>query len=154
MGVNNRVREWSRGVIKNPEVLLTLRDPIPRAHWNRFPCLIETTEAFTKISKPDPAVSLILQDLIPWSHWHCRIRTFQRLSEFSRQKLYHMRHGLSPWIKALGGIVWWKKPRVENPVTLSISNVSIGEQINVKSLTKYSASALKMFNTLETKQNI
>jgi hypothetical protein len=30
----------------------------------------------------------------------------------------HMRNSFRPWISALGGIVWWKKPRVENLVQL------------------------------------
>jgi hypothetical protein len=32
----------------------------------------------------------------------------------------HMRNSCRPWIRAPGGIVWWKKPRVENLVTLSL----------------------------------
>jgi hypothetical protein len=28
--------------------------------------------------------------------------------------------GFSPWIRGPGGIAWWKKPRVENLVTLSL----------------------------------
>jgi hypothetical protein len=93
MGVNNRFREWSRGVIKNPAVSrsitdtvgsdpavslvsLTLRDQIPQFQWHCwfcFRCLIEATESFTKMSKSDPALSLTPRDLIPRYHWHSGI---------------------------------------------------------------------------------
>jgi hypothetical protein len=36
-----------------------------------------------------------------------------------------IRNGFRPWIRALGGIVCWKKPRVENLVTLPL-NVKVG----------------------------
>jgi hypothetical protein len=39
---------------------------------------------------------------------------------FSRRIRSHMQNGFRPWIRALGGIVWWKKPRVKNLVTLSL----------------------------------
>jgi hypothetical protein len=58
---------------------------------------------------------------IPRSHWERGIRIFKRLSLITRQIRRQMRNGFSPWIRALGGIVKWKKPRVENLVTLSLS---------------------------------
>jgi hypothetical protein len=58
--------------------------PIPRSHWdrgNRFRGLIETAGS----------------ELCKW------------LSRFSRRKRSHMQNGFRPWVRALGGIVWWKK---------------------------------------------
>jgi hypothetical protein len=55
LGSKNRFREWSRGVIKDPAVSLTPRNP----------------------------------------------NIFKRLSRFSRRIRSHMRHGFSPWIRAL-----------------------------------------------------
>jgi hypothetical protein len=79
------------------------------------------------------AVSLRPRDWFPWSHWNRRIRfrglietaetdseLCKRLSQFSQRKRSHMQKGFKPWIKALGGIVWWKKLRVKNLVTLSL----------------------------------
>jgi hypothetical protein len=40
--------------------------------------------------------------------------------EYCRRILGHMQNGLSPWLRALGGVDWWKKPRVENLVQLSL----------------------------------
>jgi hypothetical protein len=31
-----------------------------------------------------------------------------------------MRNGFSPWIRALGGVDWWKKTEVENLEQLSL----------------------------------
>jgi hypothetical protein len=39
---------------------------------------------------------------------------------FSRRIRGHLRKGFRPWIRALGGVDWWKKPRVENFVQLSL----------------------------------
>jgi hypothetical protein len=54
-------------------------------------------------------------------HW-------QRMHDFcvgksiiSRRIRSRIQKGFSPWIRGPGGIVWWKKPRVENPETLSLS---------------------------------
>jgi hypothetical protein len=108
-------------------VSLRPRDPIPWSHWdrgNRFPGLIETAET-------DSAVSLRPRKPIPRSHWDRWIwfrglietagfKLCTRLSQFSRRKRSHMQNGFWPWIRALGGIVWWKIPRVENLVTLSL----------------------------------
>jgi hypothetical protein len=41
------------------------------------------------------------------SHWDLG----KRLSWISRRILSHMRNSFSPWIRALGKIVWWKKNR-------------------------------------------
>jgi hypothetical protein len=41
-------------------------------------------------------------------------------NRFSRRIRSHMRNGFRAWIRALGGIVWWKKPRVKNLVLLSL----------------------------------
>jgi hypothetical protein len=35
-------------------------------------------------------------------------------NRFSRRIRSHMRNGFREWIRALGGIVRWNKPRVEN----------------------------------------
>jgi hypothetical protein len=91
MRANNRFREGSRRVIKISDVSLTPRDSIPRSHWHRgirSRGLIETAES----------------------------ELCKRLSRFSLRIRSYMRNSLSPWIRALGGIVWFKKPRVENLV--------------------------------------
>jgi hypothetical protein len=49
-------------------------------------------------------------DPFPRSHWNRGIRTLKRLSRFSRIRS-HMQNGFSPCIRALRGIVWWKKNR-------------------------------------------
>jgi hypothetical protein len=121
MGANNRFREWSGGVIKNPAVSLT--------HWHRGTrshSLIETMESFPKMAKSDPAVTFSLWDLIPRYHRHrgiwsydvidtAGIRTFQTsISIFSANtKQYAMIQGPS-------GIVLWKKPKDENLLSESL----------------------------------
>jgi hypothetical protein len=41
-----------------------------------------------------------------------------RKSLMSRRIRSRIQKGLSPWIRGQGIIVWWKKPEVENLVTL------------------------------------
>jgi hypothetical protein len=36
-----------------------------------------------------------------------------------------MQNGFRPWIRSLEGIVWWKKPRVKNLVTLSLLSLQV-----------------------------
>jgi hypothetical protein len=44
-------------------------------------------------------------------HWH-RWNRFSRLSKWlSRRIRSHMRNGFSLWVRALGGVDWWKKTR-------------------------------------------
>jgi hypothetical protein len=44
-------------------------------------------------------------------HWH-RWNRFSRLSKrLSRRIRIHMRNGFSPWVRALGGVDWWKNQR-------------------------------------------
>jgi hypothetical protein len=53
-------------------------------------------------------------------HWH-RMHDFcVRKSIITRRIRSRIQKGFSPWIRGPGGIVWWKKPRVENLVTLSL----------------------------------
>jgi hypothetical protein len=53
-------------------------------------------------------------------HWH-RMHDFcVRKSIISRRIRNRIQKFFSPWIRGPGGIVWWKKPRVENLVTLSL----------------------------------
>jgi hypothetical protein len=124
----------------DPVVSLTPQDPIPWSHWHRgirSRCfketmnLIKTFEFFTKIFKSDPVVSVRPLDPFPRSHWNRGnqsrslnwdrwIQTLQRLSRFCRRIRCHIQNRISPWIRAPGGIVWWKKPSVENLVTLSL----------------------------------
>jgi hypothetical protein len=40
-----------------------------------------------------------------------------------------MRDGFSPWFRALCGVDWWKKPRVENLVTQSLLRFLVVRQI-------------------------
>jgi hypothetical protein len=94
------------------------RNRIPRSHWdrgNRSRGLIETAEILTKIFMSDPAVSLRPRDF--WQIVYVRSRGLietagselcTRLSRFSRRKRSHMQNVFRPWIRALGGIVWWK----------------------------------------------
>jgi hypothetical protein len=46
-----------------------------------------------------------------WPHWNRFWRLSKRLSQRIRS---HMRYGFSPWIRALGEVDWFKKPRFEN----------------------------------------
>jgi hypothetical protein len=130
-GANNRFREWSHGLIdtagSDPAVSLTPRDTtgsalaVSMTPLNPLPTT--TTKSFTKMSNSDPAVSLPPRGI--WSrdprcHWHRGIRTFQTIISIFSANKSHMRNGFSPWIRALEGIVWWKKPRAENPVALSV----------------------------------
>jgi hypothetical protein len=63
---------------------------------------------------------LILNKKIDPCYWP-RWNRFWRLSKrLSRRIRSHMRNGCIPWIRALGGVDWWKKPRVENRVQLSL----------------------------------
>jgi hypothetical protein len=77
-------------------------------------------KSIRKSPKSDSAVSLRPRDWFPQSHWNRGIRfcglietaeseLCKRLSQFSRRKRSHMPNGFRPWIRALGGIVWWKK---------------------------------------------
>jgi hypothetical protein len=68
--------------------------------------------------KQSPRV--LIHGLKPFRIW-LRIRR-EYSNWFSRRKRSHMWNGSSPWIRALGGIVWWrnKKPGVENLMTLSL----------------------------------
>jgi hypothetical protein len=95
-----------------PYVFLSL---IPRCQWHRwiyFRCLIETTGSFSKNYNLQKVRSRGVIDT-------AESKLFKRLSRFSQQIRRHMRNGFSPWIRALGGIVWWKKSEGENLVTLS-----------------------------------
>jgi hypothetical protein len=94
-------------------------------------------------------VSLKPQKLLPWSHWNRRslfrslietaesenlgslfcsnIETseadnFKQFSPIAQQIQSHIQNGFSPWIRALGGIVWWKKLRVENLMAFRFNN--------------------------------
>jgi hypothetical protein len=66
-----------------------------------------------------------------WCHWHrwhrCMQGHWQRMHDFcvrksiiSRRMRSRIQKGFSPWIRGQGGtgIVWWKKLKVENLVTL------------------------------------
>jgi hypothetical protein len=59
-----------------------------------------------------------------WQRWNRFSSSMTPLkfdyNRFSRRIRSHMRNGFRPWIRALGGNVWWKKTRVENLVTLSL----------------------------------
>jgi hypothetical protein len=41
-------------------------------------------------------------------------------SRFSRRILIHIEKGFTPCLRGLGGVVWWKKPEVENLVSGSL----------------------------------
>jgi hypothetical protein len=86
--------------------------------------LIETAEAASAVSLKPP-------NPLPWPHWNCgsgfccliltaEADNFKRLYWFSWRFWIHMRNGFSPWIRALGGVDWWKKPRVENRDTVPL----------------------------------
>jgi hypothetical protein len=128
-GANNRFRDWSRGVIKDPPVSLTPPDLILQSHWHswiRFHCLIETMEFFYQVISRgviDTTVSLTTRDLIPRYYWQRGIwsrgvidtaesELFEWLSRFSRRIWSHMQNGFSPWIRALGGLFDEKKTGV------------------------------------------
>jgi hypothetical protein len=102
-----RCHKDSRGLIEtagfDPAVSLTLRDLIPRSHWNRG----IWSRSLIEIALTDPAVSLRPRNPIPRLNRNRGIWTLQRLSGFSRLIRSHMQNGFSPWIRALGGNVWW-----------------------------------------------
>jgi hypothetical protein len=52
-----------------------------------------------------------------WHRWNRFWRLLKRLSRWIRS---HMRNGFSLLPRDLYGVDWWKKPRVENLVTLSL----------------------------------
>jgi hypothetical protein len=119
----------------------------PQKYWQKFSCRIRgirheklcgsvseqpkyvnKIENFCHISRGLNETAL---KPISRSHWDCGIwfrglietagsELCKRLSQFSQQKRSHMQNGSRPWIRALGWIVWWTKPRVENLVTLSL----------------------------------
>jgi hypothetical protein len=107
---------------------------IPRFQWHRwirFPC-IETKESFTKMSKSDPAVSLKPGD-----------PNFSKFSRFSRRIQSHMRYDFRPWIRALWGIVWWKKSEgrksrdtvpLKNIKVQSIQRWNFNSYVNIHSI--------------------
>jgi hypothetical protein len=93
---------------------------IPRSHWERgirhekFAALAVNNQKYVlkKIEN--------FCHRFPRSHWNRGIRfrglietagseLCKRLSRFSRGKRSHMQNGFRPWIRTLGGIVWWKK---------------------------------------------
>jgi hypothetical protein len=79
---------------------------ILRCQWHRwihFHCLNETMESFNKTSKSDPTVSLTPRDSSPRWHYHWWS------AQFSQRIRSHLQNNFSPWIRALGKIVWWKK---------------------------------------------
>jgi hypothetical protein len=53
-------------------------------------------------------------------HWHRSHDFCVRKSIISRRIRSRIQKDFSPWIRGPGGIIWWKKPRVENLVTLSL----------------------------------
>jgi hypothetical protein len=53
-------------------------------------------------------------------HWHRMHEFCVRKSIISRRIRSRIKKGFSQWIRGPGGIVWWKKPKVENLVTLSL----------------------------------
>jgi hypothetical protein len=120
---------------------MTLLNLLPWFHWDygiffknvqvRSRGLIETTET-------DPAVSLRPQKPIPRSHWNrgsqscsliasAGIRTLQTIISNVSAIRSQMWNGFSPWISALGGIVWWKnegrKSRDTFPLKLTSSQL-------------------------------
>jgi hypothetical protein len=71
--------------------------------WNResrFRSLIETAESASAVSLRPP--NQLPRKTVEAYH-------FKRFSRISRRNRSHIRNGFSPWIRALGGIVWWKK---------------------------------------------
>jgi hypothetical protein len=139
MGANNRFPECSSGVMdtagSDPAFSLTPRDLILHYHWHHGigSCGVNDTGWI----------------LLPLSHWDYRIfyknvqvrslgiidtaefELFERLSRFSRLIRSHMRNGFSLWMRALGGIVWWKKTegwKSRNTVLLNgILNIKVCE---------------------------
>jgi hypothetical protein len=53
-------------------------------------------------------------------HWHRSSQNRRFLSRISSRIPSHMQKGFNPCIRGLGEVVWWKKPEVENLVTLSL----------------------------------
>jgi hypothetical protein len=70
---------------------MTPLNPLPLSHWDYG--------IFNKNVKVNSRGVIDTADL----------KLFKRLSRFSRRIRSHMWNGFSPWIRALGGIVWWKK---------------------------------------------
>jgi hypothetical protein len=54
------------------------------------------------------------------SHWLRCDKNRRLQSRFSRRILIHIEKGFNPCIRGLGGVVWWKKPEVENLVSGSL----------------------------------
>jgi hypothetical protein len=52
--------------------------------------------------------------------WHRKHYFCVRKSSISRRIRSRIQKGFSPWIRGPEGIVWWKNPKVENLVTLSL----------------------------------
>jgi hypothetical protein len=104
-----------------------------RSQWDcgiRSRGVIETMESFTKMFMSDPTVSLRSWKPISRSHWNRGnqsrglIETAETnpvvsaesvlckwLSRITRRIRSHMQNCFSPWIRALGDIVWWKKTK-------------------------------------------
>jgi hypothetical protein len=89
---------------------------IPRSLWDcrsHFRGPYETAEAAL-------AGYMRQRKQLPWSLLDSGSHTFPTIISIFSANSKPIRNGFSPWSRALGGIVWWKNPRVENLVTLSL----------------------------------
>jgi hypothetical protein len=107
-----------------------------KANIFRRSFVLKTTSQCTKIwllkfFLLDSAVSLKPLKPLPRFHWNhgsglcglidtAEADNLKQFSRISRRFPSHMQNGFTPWIRALGGVDWWKNPRVENLVTLSL----------------------------------
>jgi hypothetical protein len=89
-------------------VSMTTLNLLLRFNWD-CEIFFNPPHSLIEITRTDPAISL--KPWKPRSDWDHGIWTFNRLSNLSWRIRSHMQNGFSPWIRALGGIVQWKKNR-------------------------------------------
>jgi hypothetical protein len=73
----------------------------------------------------DSAVQVTAKSMTPLcmsqrSHWLNCDKSRRLQSRFSRRILIHVEKGFNPCLRGLRGVVWWKKPEVENLVSGSL----------------------------------
>jgi hypothetical protein len=77
------------------------------------------------VSREFRPLAFFHQTILPWplinGAMPCCIYGFEFAKIFEFEIAIFGTSGVIPWIRGLGGILWWKKPEVENLVTLSLS---------------------------------
>jgi hypothetical protein len=108
--------------------------PLWHAQWSHWHCCPNMTPLWlwkyvykkTYIGKFTYTISTTFRQKI----WRLTEDRFH--SRFSPRIRSHIKKGFNPCIRGLGGVVWWKKPEVENLVSWSLYSKQLDFSINFR----------------------